>query len=226
MIGLTSALRHATSAGGPMPKAWKISDSISAPHSGNSDMPPDFNTLAPSTELKKSRTGRNLIVAAALIALAFVGLALVDRLRDRPAGLVPPHEPSEALITTPAQDAPAAQPEQPVTPPSPAKIVNNEILAPASRATGVTPLPQQATAKTSPAQITAPIPAKTYLVQLGIFNSPANAQALQKQLRRAGIDAHLETRVQLGPFKDKRDADKALARTKKLGIDAVLVNSR
>jgi len=70
------------------------------------------------------------------------------------------------------------------------------------------------------------VPAKAYLVQVGIFNSPANAQALQKQLRRAGLDARLETRVQLGPYKDKRDADKALARAKKLGINAVLVNSR
>ena len=70
------------------------------------------------------------------------------------------------------------------------------------------------------------ISGKTYLVQVGIFNSPANAQALQKQLQRAGIQAHLETRVQLGPFKDKHDADKALARARKLGIDAVLVSAR
>ena len=189
-------------------------------------MPPNSSTPAPSTELKKSRTGRRLIIAAAMIALAFVGLALVDRLRDRPASLAPPHEPSEALITTPAQDAPATQPEQPITPPPPPKIVNNEALAPASRATGVIPLSQQSAVKTSPAEITALVPGKAYLVQVGVFNSPANAQALQKQLRRAGLDVHLETRVQLGPFKDKGDADKALARAKKLGIDAVLVNSR
>ena len=43
--------------------------------------------------------------------------------------------------------------------------------------------------------------------------------------RPAGIEAHLETRVQLGPFKDKRDADKALARARKLGVDAVLVST-
>ena len=189
-------------------------------------MPPNSSTPAPSTELKKSRTGRRLIIAAAMIALAFIGLALVDRLRNRPASLSPPHEPSQALIATPAQDAPAAQPEQSATPPPPPKIVNNETLAPAPRTAGVTPLPQQATAKAGPAETTAPTPGKTYLVQVGIFNSPANAKALQKQLRRAGFDVHLETRVQLGPFKDKADADKALARAKKLGINAVLVSSR
>jgi DedD protein len=62
------------------------------------------------------------------------------------------------------------------------------------------------------------------MIQVGVFTSPANAQALQKQLQRAGIEAHLETRVQLGPFEDKRDADKALSRARKLGINAVLVS--
>jgi len=189
-------------------------------------MPPNFNKLELSEEQEKSRTARRLIIAATLIGLAIVGLALVDRMRDRPPGPTPPHEPSQALITTPAQTVPAAQPEQPVTPPPPPTIINNETLAPASRATVVTPLPQQATVKAGPEQTTEMVPAKAYLVQAGIFNSPANAQALQKQLRRAGLHAHLETRVQLGPFKDKRDADKALARAKKLGINAVLVSSR
>jgi DedD protein len=64
------------------------------------------------------------------------------------------------------------------------------------------------------------------MVQVGVFTSTANAQALQKQLQRAGLDAHLETRVQLGPFKDRLDADRALARAKKLGINSVLVSSR
>ena len=50
--------------------------------------------------------------------------------------------------------------------------------------------------------------------------------ALQKQLQREGFESHLETRVQLGPFKNKHDADKALARARKLGINAMLVSAR
>ncbi len=61
------------------------------------------------------------------------------------------------------------------------------------------------------------------MVQLGVFNTPANARSLQKQLRRAGINAHLETFVKMGPFKDKHEAEKALARARKLGVQAVLV---
>lgn len=182
--------------------------------------------VPPPQEQAKSPTGRRLIVAAGLIGLAIGGLALVDQLRDRPDGLAPPHEPAQALITTPAPepDVAAAKPEQPVPPPP--KIVNNETLAPPPRATGIALSEQPGAVKASPAQAAAPAPGKAYMVQVGIFNSPANAQALQKQLQRAGIHARLETRVQLGPFKDKRDAEKALARAKKLGIDAVLVSTR
>ena len=70
------------------------------------------------------------------------------------------------------------------------------------------------------------VPGKAYMVQVGVFSLPANAQALQKQLQREGFESHLETRVQLGPFKNKRDADKALARAKKLDINAVLISAR
>jgi DedD protein len=186
-------------------------------------------TLTPSREQTKSSAARRLIIAAILIGLAIGGLAAVDRYRDRPAGAVPPHEPSQALITTPAPEAETApvRPDQAASapPPPPPKIVNNETLAPPPRTAVAAPAPSEAAAKTSLAEPCTPVPGKGYLVQVGIFNSPANAQALQKQLQRAGIEAHLETRVQLGPFKDKRDADKALARARKLGVDAVLVST-
>jgi DedD protein len=191
-------------------------------------MPPNSNKpAAPPQEQARASTGRRLIAAAVLIGLAIGGLALVDRFRERPAGLKPPHEPSEALITPPAAEPtlPRAKPDQPITPPPPPKIINNEILAPAPRGTSATPLPQTAP-DAPPAEKTASTQGKAYLVQVGVFTSPANAQALQKQLQRAGIEAHLETRVQIGPFKDKREADKALSRAKKLGINAVLVISR
>jgi DedD protein len=192
-------------------------------------MPPNSNKpAAPPQEQARASTGRRLIAAAVLIGLAIGGLALVDRFRERPAGLTPPHEPSEALITPPAAESnlPTAKPDQPIIiPPPPPKIINNEMLAPAPRATSAKPLPQAAP-DGPPGEKAASTPGKAYLIQVGVFTSPANAQALQKQLQRAGIEAHLETRVQIGPFTDKREADKALVRAKKLGINAVLVNSR
>ena len=61
------------------------------------------------------------------------------------------------------------------------------------------------------------------MVQVGVFMSPANAQTLQQKLLEAGIPAHTETRVQLGPFQDRREAETAVAKVKKLGVNAVLI---
>ena len=123
------------------------------------------------------------------------------------------------------KQSPALKAEPPITPPPPPQVVNNGTLAPPLGSAGVRPS-QPPVTQTAPADITAVVPGKAYMIQVGVFASPANARALQKKLRRAGIEANLETRVQLGPFKDKREADKALARAKKLGINAVLVSSR
>ena len=181
--------------------------------------------VAPVQEETKSPAGRRLIGAAVLIGLAIGSLALVDRFRDRPAGLTPPHEPSQALITTPGPEpaAPPGNPAPAVPPPTPPQVVNNETLAPPPRAAATSPPP---VANIVPAEKSVLVPGKAYMIQVGVFTSPANAQALQKQLHRAGIEAHLETRVQLGPFKDRQEADKALARAKQLGINAVLVSAR
>ena len=192
----------------------------------NKDMPTNSSKpVAPVQEETKSPAGRRLIGAAVLIGLAIGSLALVDRFRDRPAGLTAPHEPSQALITTPGSEpaAPPGNPAPAVTPPPPPQVVNNETLAPPPRAAATTPPP---VANTVSAEKSVLFPGKAYMIQVGVFTSPANAQALQKQLHRAGIEAHLETRVQLGPFKDRQEADKALARAKQLGINAVLVSAR
>ena len=167
----------------------------------------------------KSPNGRRLIIAAALIGLSILVLALVNHLSGVPAGTgTAPHEPAQALITTPVPGAetPTSKITQPDGSPAPPKIINNETLVVSPRAAG--PAPQ---AGALPAA-----PVRTYIVQVGVFNSLANAQALQKQLQRAGIRTHLETRVQMGPFRNKHDADRAIARAKKLGIDAVVVGSR
>ena len=184
------------------------------------------SAVAPE-EAAKSPAARRLIAAAMLIGLAIGALALVDRLRERPAGLAPPHEPSQALITTPAPEpsASASGAEQPARTPPPPLVLNNETLAP-SRHTVDAPPPSLPVTSAAPAERNALVPGKAYMIQVGVFSTPANAQALQKQLQHAGMEARLETRVQLGPFRDRRDADKALARAKKLGINAVIVSAR
>jgi DedD protein len=163
----------------------------------------------------QSLSGTRLIIALALIGLSVLVLGLVDRFHTLPARPVTaPHEPAQALITTPVlgADAPSSRGGPPLGPPAPPNIANNEIPL----------MPHQAIL---PSTGVPAATAKSYIVQVGVFKSPANARALQRQLQRSGISARLETRVQLGPFRTKRDADQAIARVKKLGIEAV-VSSR
>ncbi|WP_035051948.1 SPOR domain-containing protein [Andreprevotia chitinilytica] len=64
-----------------------------------------------------------------------------------------------------------------------------------------------------------------YTVQAGVFLHSDNAEKLLQKLQAAGIPAYLETRVQIGPFKNKAEADAAAAKLRALGIEPVLKNS-
>jgi DedD protein len=178
---------------------------------------------APTPEQLKQRANRRLLAALLLIGVAIGGLALMERWRQRPAIIPPPHEPSQALIAPPSPESPAepVQADHPVQPPPPPQVVNNEKLAAPARPAAELP-PDTAKIAVKPA----PATGEAYVVQVGVFMSPANAQALQQQLVRAGIPAHTETRVKLGPFQDRREAETALAKVKKLGVNAVLVAPR
>ena len=190
----------------------------------NNKANPNNAPAGASTPAKlKQGANRRLLAALLLIGVAIGGLTLMERWRQRPAIIPPPHEPSQALIAPPSPESPAesAQSDRPEEPPPPPQVVNSEKLpAPARPATALPPVTAKIAVKPAPAT------SKAYVVQVGVFTSPANAQALQQQLVKAGIPAHTETRVQLGPFEDRREAETALAKVKKLGVNAVLVAPR
>ena len=56
----------------------------------------------------------------------------------------------------------------------------------------------------------------------GVFLHANNAEKLLKQLQAAGIPAYLETRVQIGPFKNKAEAEAAAEKLRKMGITPVI----
>ncbi|MDR3428558.1 MULTISPECIES: SPOR domain-containing protein [Silvimonas] len=64
--------------------------------------------------------------------------------------------------------------------------------------------------------------ANGYTVQAGVFLHASNADKLLTQLQNAGVPAWLETRVQIGPFKNKADAEAAISKLRKLGIEPVV----
>ena len=60
------------------------------------------------------------------------------------------------------------------------------------------------------------------MVQLGVFNNPDNARDLLDKLNKQGVNAHLEARVQMGPFLTRAEAEKAQAALHRLGYSALV----
>ncbi len=68
--------------------------------------------------------------------------------------------------------------------------------------------------------------ARRFLVQVGVFSNHVNAEELVTRLQAAGIPAQIESRVQVGPFASRAEADAARAKLKGLGIDDGLLVRR
>lgn len=89
--------------------------------------------------------------------------------------------------------------------------------------------PQQAATRHAPASrplLQATETARRFLVQVGVFSSHANAEELTNKLHEAGIPAHIESRVQVGPFASRMEADAARAKLKAMGLDEGLLVRR
>lgn len=141
----------------------------------------------------------------------------------------PAVEPARKREAAPAAVAPAVAPVAQVT--QPRGTAGSSAVPSAA-----TP---QSTPATAPAAVSAPSPAavvaapvavvKTpvasdaqggYAVQVGVFGTAAQAEALRSRLSAAGIPAQLETRVVVGPFNERRDAVAAQNRLQDKGFSA------
>ncbi|MCL2656741.1 MAG: SPOR domain-containing protein [Betaproteobacteria bacterium] len=64
-----------------------------------------------------------------------------------------------------------------------------------------------------------PPPGKAFVLQVGVFSNPNNAEDLRAKLALAGIPVMLETRVQVGPFKTRDEVVQAQSKLKALGME-------
>lgn len=62
-----------------------------------------------------------------------------------------------------------------------------------------------------------------FLLQAGVFSSAQRAEELHAKLTLSGVPSTLETRVQVGPFKTRQEAEAAQEKLRELGIGSVLV---
>lgn len=185
-------------------------------------------------------------VAGVVTAAALAGLWWLDQSGGKkhekpvPAALPTPIATAPPQESAPPQPAPgetAPETKQPATPeqaepprpgtakplkaaaapepPPPPKVSN------APKTLGV-----PATApRTPPAQPPAALPASSgerFMVQLAVFSNPDRARELVNKLRKQGIRAHMETRVQLGPFDSREEAERAQGEMRKLGMKALV----
>lgn len=62
-----------------------------------------------------------------------------------------------------------------------------------------------------------------FVLQAGVFSSPQLAEELHAKLTLSGVPSTLETRVQVGPFRTRREAEAAQGRLRELGVETILV---
>lgn len=60
------------------------------------------------------------------------------------------------------------------------------------------------------------------MLQLGVFNDPARAEELVQRLRQQGLRASTETRVHLGPYLNREEAEKARTEVRRLGLEGLV----
>lgn len=167
----------------------------------------------------------------------------INSAQQEPPPLPPPapETPTEPAATEPPPPPPPAPvvsklpPEMshPVAPPTPRSVTAEK----PQKAEKPAPLaPQQAQQEQTPAKSdqhpaaekpSIPPPAKaepkSYEVQVGVFTDMENAKQLQAKLAEHGIPSHTETKLQIGPFATKAEADAAQSKLKALGMGAVIV---
>jgi DedD protein len=93
----------------------------------------------------------------------------------------------------------------------------------AEKATPAKPTPSKESAPPAAAKPAEQPPAKGFVVQVGVFSTPEHARALQAKLAEKGIQSSIETRVVVGPFKDRAEADAVTKQLKDLGLQGVVI---
>jgi DedD protein len=144
-----------------------------------------------------------------------------------PEASAAPVDKSAPALDLPARPEVSAQPKlpKPSSPTGPAPV-----MAGRTSETRAAPASAGAVRSEAPPPVAvlpaSPAPSRLlsgFALQAGVFSDPRRAEELHAKLTLEGIPSSIESRVQVGPFKRKEDAEAARAKMKALGIDAVLL---
>lgn len=62
-----------------------------------------------------------------------------------------------------------------------------------------------------------------FSLQAGVFANTQRAEELHAKLTLSGLPSTLETRVQVGPFRSRQEAEAAQEKLRELGVETVLL---
>lgn len=141
--------------------------------------------------------------------------------RAAPVAALPPPE----VVAQPSAERTRqrARPQSASSPPT----VTARASEPRGEAAVVSPRAEVSVASPSPAQVTPRQPPTLprllsgYTLQAGVFADARRAEDLHARLVQEGIPATLETRVLVGPFRNRDEAERARAKMMVMGIDAL-----
>lgn len=149
----------------------------------------------------------------------------------------PPAAPVKPVPAKPVEAAPAPAPAPPASKPAkPVEITPRPVpqtppavpegtSAPDAPKPSAVVLPKPVEPAKPALQPVAPAPRlfSGYVVQAGVFSSTKAAEELHARLTLNGIPSTLEARVQVGPFKNKEEAEAARQKLKALGIEGLML---
>ncbi|WP_171013791.1 SPOR domain-containing protein [Chitinivorax sp. B] len=140
---------------------------------------------------------------------------------ESPSATSTSHRLPPKLVTHPVEPT-IAQPAtaSPIPPKSKPSAQSNQPSAPVTAAPASPTVP---TVQPHPIRSKTVAP-QAFSVQVGIFANYENAKSLAERLNENGVNAHIESRVQVGPFKNKAEADETMRKLKAMGIHSVLVS--
>lgn len=170
--------------------------------------------------------------AAVESAVAQAVPALVSKMPGTPQKAVEPApktpEPKEAAI------APKSEEKTTLALVKPAQDATKKEVSPNLRETGESTDGAKAKAllEGNPVEKTVPVTEGRFVVQVGAFADAARAREARTKLERAGMKTYTQvvetkdgqrTRVRVGPFTDKNDADKVASKIKALDLPAAIL---
>lgn len=192
----------------------------------------------------RTQARRRLVGALVLLIVGVVGFPLLFETQPRALPQDTPIVVGDAVVARPAATAstPAAPRVLPlpvlpvdagVEPVAAATAASAPAAAASAPAQAVAPRPAASAPRPAPAAATATPAAGRWVVQVGAYNDNERLKAARAKLQKLGYTSYTQevdsssgrrTRVRVGPFKTRAEADAVAAKVKTAGLQAAVLS--